>query len=384
EQAKVKGLDVTDICTSPKTYQIEDAGQYVVTIFAVHESSGTTGLPIQIEFGIGTGGQPYPNANANFGTGGMVPENALLSEQVGDLFSVSIPQGFHLVSRTSTFDTPGFLTYQFINGGYAVDSAMPYAYRCSQEQEQFTTIDQLVMSSGASFEYCTKTPSLAWNSPATPIGNQFRWDTMSTMSYNSIVIASDNSLKDRRPQGAAKPTMAKLSANVFTNVTGVANDSFSRMFATELNQTVSRMNVSCAGQKPVFLGNAMIFEGYFQWNPVMSPLFGCVTKRNSQWYVEIGAFPMDQNRAILPNQGWTPWIGQDFGNTRAAEIVVEVGPFPYAPAPESVAPDAQALMLQNMKKLLPSPAMDPVTPIITPGPNPCNPCEPRRRFWNRH
>lgn len=372
ETADSKGQGVSSACTSPKVIQVQQAGQYYLTVFAVQDASQQIGNPTQLSFvvggpgqnsgqgGQGNGGQGnggFGGGSGGFGggqSGGGIA--APTAQQVGDMFAVNVPQGFHMIYRSSTFDTPGRLNFQFINGGAAVDSAAPYAYDCLQTPSQFQTMQTLRSGSGQAIPYCNMSPSIAFNSPAHPIFNSFRWDNMSMISYNAMAIASDSSLGNTgmAPGSVMQPSMAKLYTNVFTNVTGASNDQFQNMFATELNATVSRLNIACAGQQPQYLGNAAIFQGYFSFSLASAPLFGCLTQRNLQWYVEIAAFPIDTNMQILPQQGWGQWIGQSFANKRAAEIVVELGPYPQAVLPISVAPDAQNLMVQNIKKLLPS------------------------------
>lgn len=447
ETAQTRDTAIYEVCSSPKAIQVQQPGQYFFTVMAVHEASGTIGMPTQISFTVGGSGngqnngqnpnciptnngqqgsfgngqfdgfgQQMNNGQGSFGNRGGRPGNRQgqfgqngnrpgnmgpinnngqdpncipgnggvigggqsgipggiglpmgTAQQVGDMFTVNVPQGFHMVYRSSTFDTPGYLNFQYIEGGRARDTAAPYAYSCQASGTQFQTIEQLMMPSGQTMEYCNMTPPLAFNSPADPIFNSFRWMNMNTMSYNSIALASDNSLANANAPIAAQPTMAKLYVNVFTNVSGIPSTPHQAAFANELSQTVSRLEIACAGQTPQYMGDAAIFQGYFAWQVAATPLFGCVTPRNNQWYVEVAAFPIDQNMSILPAQGWGSWIGQSFANKRAAEIVVEIGPFPYAPAPISVAPDAQAIMVQNIKKLLPS---------ALPGPGYNNPTGP--------
>jgi hypothetical protein len=392
EQISNKNTNVFEECQTPKTYQILQEGTYAVTIFAVHTPTNIQGEPTQIEFSVGQSGggsgggfsgQPnciptsaYPCAPGN-GLGGFQDE--LLSQQVGDMLSVNIPQGFHMVHRTSTFDNPGYLNFQFINGGRSRDRAAPFTYTCN-ESANFETLEQLVMPSGRTLDYCNITPSISWNSPADPIFNSFRWLNMSTLSYNSISLASDESLIGLNNAAQNQPVLGKLSVNVFSNLQGTNATNFETQFATELNQTVSRMNVACAGQVPQYLGNAAVFQDYFQWSPVATPLFGCTTLRNNKYFVQVGAFPLEQNVSILPGAGWAPWIRQSFSNVRAAEIVVEIGPFAYAPSPLSVAQDAQALMVQNIKKLLPT--VSPIPAPIDTRPDCGNRCG-RRPFWRR-
>lgn len=369
-----------ETCSSPKVIQVQQPGQYYFTVFAVHDASNTIGASTELSFVVGangsiTGGmsgageQGQGQGGVIGGGGGVVigggniggmPGSA--AQQVGDMFAVNIPQGFHMIYRSSTFDIPGSLRYQYIDGGRQVDTAAPYAYSCAASsssglQNPFTYQSpiQLLNGSGQAMPYCDITPPLNWNAPADPLANPFRYMTMNMLSYNGIALASDSTLSPSGPApGIMQPSMAKLYANVFTNVSGTASSPFLAPFATELNATVSRMAVACAGEPPQYLGNAAIFQGYFSFQLASTPLFGCTVRRNLQWYVEIAAFPIDSNMSIAPSQGWGGWIGQSFANKRAAEIVVELGPYPVMPNPVGVAPAAQDLMVQNIKKLLPS------------------------------
>lgn len=384
-------------CTSPYTVPAQQAGQYTLTVFAVHDATQTTGAPTQLTFVVGNNGQvtgipagqvgqgqngqgqigqgggqmgqgQIGQGGVGGGMGGMGPMSAS-AQQVGDMFTVNVPQGFHMVYRTSTFDTPGMLNFQYINGGRATDAAAPYPFNCqtpesSQYQQygsqnniapQFQMLQTATSGSGQQLQYCSITPTLNWNSSNDPVLNSFRWMNMNTMSYNAMAMASDNSLASANaPIGSMQPAMAKMYVNVFTNVSGLPTSAAQSPFTNEMSSTVSRLNVACAGQTPQYMGNAAIFQGYFNFQLAATPLFGCVTPRNNQWYVEVGAFPMEQNMPILATAGWGNWIGQSFANTRAAEIVVELGPYPNAVLPISVAPDAQSLMVQNIKKLLPT------------------------------
>lgn len=370
-------------CTSPVTFPIQRAGQYFISIGAQIPDSNVPveGVVLSAVVGPVNGGASGGVGGAGAGGGGQGPgpgnpgqvtcggmpcfpgggngQTAMpVMQQVGDLFSVTIQPGFHMVSRTSTFDTPGFLNYKIINGGKRRDSAFPYAYDCVQPGAQFESIESIMMPKGR-LDYCDITPPLSWNSGGNPVFNTFRWATMGTMSYNSIAIASDNSLSGFNGSGPVEPAMAKLYVNVFTNVRGRDTNNFQEIFATELCETVSRLKTACAGMPIEFLGNAPAFQGFFEGTAAEVPLFGCTVQRQGAFFVEIGAFPTDRVSSYMPASGhrnpWTRWISQRFTDTRAAEIVVELGPYPVAPIPMMVANSAQGLMLQSLQKLTPNP-----------------------------
>ena len=273
--------------------------------------------------------------------------------QVGDLFLVSVNPGQHIVYRSSTFDQPGYLKFRMIDATMR-DTAAPYPLNCRQNAN-FEELVPDISPAGRPLSYCEITPPVAFNAPGDPMYNAFRWMTMNTMSYNSLLIASDNSLAPAtNQQGAIQPPLSKLYINVFTNVAGLppANQQ-QAAFTNELSQTVSRLQISCGSQTPQYLGNAAIFQGYFAWSVAVSPIFGCVNPRGGKWYVDVAAFPMDQVSPISPNYGWNSWINQDFANRRAAEIVAELGPYDYAPVPAQIAPEAQQMMVNQIKRLTP-------------------------------
>ena len=205
-------------------------------------------------------------------------------------------------------------------------------------------------ASGAQLNYCVQTPPVQMNAPADPFYNTFRWSNMNTMSYNSLAIASDTSL-GRRVLGGPQPTLAKMFINVFTNPNQVIHSGFQAPFATELSQTASRLQLSCGSQAIQYLGDAVTHQGFYSWSVAVTPLFGCVNPRGGRWFVDIAAFPLEQVTSLLPSVGWNSWITQGFASQRAAEIVVEIGPFDYAPLPMSVAQDAQAMMASQIRKL---------------------------------
>jgi hypothetical protein len=273
--------------------------------------------------------------------------------QVGDLFLVSVNPGQHIVYRSSTFDQPGYLKFRMIDGSMR-DAAAPYPLNCRQNAN-FEELVPDVSPAGRPLTYCEITPPVAFNAPGDPLFNSFRWMTMNTMSYNSLLIASDNSLGvGATNSNGSQPPLSKLFINVFTNVAGLppANQQ-QAAFTNELSQTVSRLQISCGSQTPQYLGNAAIFQGYFSWSVAVSPLFGCVNPRGGKWYVDIAAFPLDQVSPIAPSFGWNTWINQGFANRRAAEIVAELGPYDYAPVPAQVAPEAQQMMVNQIKRLTP-------------------------------
>ena len=266
------------------------------------------------------------------------------------MFLVSVPLGMHTVYQSSTFDQPGFLKFRMIDGGALMDNAAPYPYRCGQGAFERLVPD--MSPSGQLLNYCELTTAINYLDPANPWTNSFRFMNMNTMSYNSLAIASDNSLGGAVSAGAS-PVLGKMYVNVFTNPTGDAGG-YQSPFSNELSQTVSRLQISCGAQTPQYLGDAPTFQGFFAWSVAVTPLFGCVNPRGGQWYVDIAAFPMDQVTPLLPSSGWGPWINQNFHNLRAAEILSEIGPFIQPPIPRMVAPDAQAMMVQHIKKLLPN------------------------------
>ncbi len=472
ETSQNAGTAVFEDCVSPKVIQLQQAGQYYFTVMAVHEASGTVGMPTMISFTVGgsgagqtnclpsgqqqigngqqygngqvagypqqgqygngqqqaggfgqnlntglfgnnqggmygrqMGGQ-YPNGQMgqqygngsqrggrqpNYGRPGRpnngqpnngpipdcIPNNGQgipgggmngggvvsgpVVKQVGDMFSVNVPNGFHMVSRSSTFDNTGTLNFQYIEGGQARDTAAPFSYSCKASGTQFQTLQELQMPAGP-VQYCNMTPPILFNSPGDPLYNTFRFMTMNMMSYNSIVLSSDNSLVSASAPINPQAAMAKLYINVFTNVNGAMGSPFQNAFATELSQTVSRLNMACAGQPIQYLGEAPTYEGFYSWQVAAFPLFGCAVMREGQWYAEIGAFPLDQNMTFIPSlvasgqpdTNWSSWITQSFTNKRAAEIVVEIGPYAQSnpPSPRYVVREAVPIMASNIKKLL--------------------------------
>ncbi len=342
--ARATGVEPTDICTSPKTIESLPDGQYKMKIVAVEATSGKTENPTIVSFSIGAaqGGQ---GGGPVVGPGGSGARPVM--EQVGDLFLVTVPQGMHKVYSASTFEQPGFVKFRMIDASMR-DTAAPYPLACRPG----ASFEQLVLDvspAGAQLNYCEQTPPILMNAPADPFYNTFRWSNMNTMSYNSLAIASDSSLGGVAP-GAPPQTLAKMFINVFTNPNQNHNG-FQAPFATELNQTASRLQLSCGSQNIQYLGDAVTNQGYYSWSVAVAPLFGCVNPRGGRWYVDIAAFPLEHVTSLLPSIGWNGWISQGFASQRAAEIVVEIGPFDYAPLPMSVSRQAQELMSQHIRKL---------------------------------
>ncbi|MCX6116898.1 MAG: hypothetical protein NT027_05110 [Proteobacteria bacterium] len=357
ERRSSQGTALAEACTSPKVLNLTQDGQFTFTVFAVHTETGSTGLSNSVDIAVGNaivsnGGTAGGGSTGGGSTGGSISGGGSMqpvSMQVGDMFNVTVPEGFHMVYRSSTFDEPGRLQLQIIDGGYTVDNAAPYHYSCQVSDRRMT----MMTSAGDSIKYCQARPSINFNASGDPFFNTFRWDSQNMISYNGIMISSDSSLEVSDIIGAQDPSMARMSINVFSNVNGLQNGGFNK-FATELSHTSSRLGESCFGQSIQYLGNAAIMQGFFHWDIAAAPLFGCVSARNNQWYAVIGAMPIERQLSINPQMTWAGWMGQSFANTRAAEIVVEIGPFNFAPVPMSIAPDAQNIMVQNIKKLMPS------------------------------
>jgi hypothetical protein len=367
EKAGSSGTNLAQECKSPMTLTLPGNGQYTLTVFAVQTATNSIGVPSTLEFNVG------PISQTGTGVPVIVSKPEL---QVGDMFKVTVPAGFHTVYRSTTFDTPGRVKFQLLAGGSQVDEAAPYAY--GQRTADFSDtvmnpfacesgdreLRSTTLASGGKLRYCEMTPSIAANAPADPFYNRFRWDNQSMISYNSVLISSDSSLMNTPELGQnSAVSMASMYVNVFSNVTGNPQGP-AGFFATELSQTASRLHTVCYGQAIQYLGNAPIFQGYFNYNIASAPLFGCVVPRNGQWFIEVASMPIDTQMAIDPSNGYAPWMCQNFTNVRAAEIVVEFGPFSYAPVPGSVAPDAQNIMVSNIKKLLPNAQPGPGMPVL--------------------
>lgn len=362
ERSGSTGTVVAQSCTSPYLLKTQGEGQYTFTVYAAHSSSPAVGNSSQVSFTVGsgyyngTGGNPsggytgggYGGGNYSGAAGGYGSQGI----QVGDMLLVTVPSGMHTVYRSSTFDQPGYLKFRMIDASMH-DSAAPYPMSCRQNQN----FEQLVPDyspAGRQLSYCEVTPPIAPNSAGDPFYNAFRWMNMNTMSYNSLAIASDGTLGAQgTPQQMNGPTLSRMYVNVFTNMSGQPVTQAQSMFTNEFSQTVSRLQISCGSQSIQYLGSAATFQGYFNWSVAVSPLFGCVNPRGGKWYVNVGTFPMDQITPMVPSCGWNCWAGQNFTNRRAAEIVAEIGPFDYPPAPMGLAPDAQRMMLQHIKRLTP-------------------------------
>lgn len=357
DRAGSTGTSLAQDCASPYQVKAPADGQYTFTVYASHASSSSISNLSQVTFSIGNGygsGQPGNGGISVGGTsiGGSVGPQSI---QVGDLFMVTVPVGMHMVYRASTHEYTGYQKFKMIDR--RMDNAAPFPLNCGQNMEMQVTE---MSPAGRALNYCEMTPSISYNAEGSPYNNQYRFITMNTMSYNSLQIASDSTLVQaaNSPQHAGPSELSKLSINVFTNPNlqnRPANNQWQAQFATEFSQTVSLLQITCGGQNIQYMGNAASFQGYFNWSVAVSPLFGCVYPRNGKYFVSVGTFPMDRVGQYVPGPqcDWNCWSAQNFGNVRAAEIVVEMGPFSYPPATVGLAPQAQGLMLQNIKKLTP-------------------------------
>lgn len=295
------------------------------------------------------------NDEGSFGNPGSHTGSDVMNEiQVGDMFSLNMPKGFHLVHSASTFTEPGQLYLTFINGGRAVDSASPFIKRCD-DRSQSEYVERLTMSSGRSLDYCVSNPSINFSAPADPIFNEYRWINR-LMSYNSVTIASDSTLKSRSSSNVYGPSMAKMSVNVFSNPSGQIRSQEDHIFATEMSQTSSILTTSCFGQMIQPLGNAAIFQGIFNGQLGGAPLFGCTVIKNNAAYVYVGAFLTEVQLPLTGTVSFDQFFTPAIASARGAEVVVEIGPYPRNAAPivQTVASDAQGLMVANLKKIMPS------------------------------
>lgn len=86
-----------------------------------------------------------------------------------------------------------------------------------------------------------------------------------------------------------------------------------------------------------------------------SHLYGCPSKRNGKTYVNVAAFVVDQVNPLnqMPNCDWRCLREQSMANQRAAEIVVEFGPFDQEVTSRGQVRRAQELMMSHIRKLTP-------------------------------
>ena len=336
-------------CPSPFKTSLSKVGSFTFSVQAVSET-GTMGAPITVPFSVVAA--PVPNNQQVQNVPGASAAPQYVSFPVGQMYRATLPQGFHMVYRTSTWDQVGWLNLDMIDSDATPDLAAPHPISCANPRPGLSP-------NRAALQYCSVTPAINWNAPGNPFTNMFRFNEMGMMSYNSIALASDSSLQ-QVPIGGAMPYTEKLYVNVFSNISGQPSNAFAAQFSTEFSQTVSRLQIACGGPQNIQpLAVAPISQGFFFATATASPLFGCVTQRNNGYYVEIGAFPVEHQLPILPAQGWAAWSGQSFANVTAAEIVVEMGPYgvgPSAvgPAPMTVAPQAQQLMINTLSQLRPT------------------------------
>lgn len=338
EMAGRSGTVQPQDCSSPFIVETQQPGQYRFTVFAVHPQSSVSGHAAQTTFAVGQ----YPGGLGNSGVRGQAPE-----VQVGDLFLVTIPSGMHVVYRTSTFDQPGAIRRRMIDASMG-DSAAPYPISCAQGMTA-TNFQQMVPDvtpMGQQLQYCETSLPMNYNAPS-----DF------TMSYNSLGLSSDTSLGS---QGMANQNPAevpsKLYVNVFTQIPGVPpTNQFTGMFTNEFSATASRMQLSCGMNPPEYLGTAQIFQGYYAGQMAASHLYGCPSMRNGKSYINVAAFVVDQVNPLsrIPNCDWRCLREQNLRNQRAAEIVVEFGPFHNEVTARGQVRQAQEIMMNHIRKLTP-------------------------------
>jgi len=338
EQAGRAGTVQAEDCSSPYVLRTEQSGQYRFTVYAVHPNSNVSGHAAQASFAVGqySGGGINPSS---------YPDHA--SEvQVGDLFLVDVPRGMHTVYRTSTFDQPGAIRRRMIDGSMG-DTAAPYPVSCGQGMSggNFQQLVPDVSPMGQQLQYCETSLPLNYNAPS-----DF------TMSYNSLALASDTSFGLQQPNDCCGDVPSKLYINVFTQVPGVAPmNQFNATFTNEFNATASRMQLSCGMNAPEYLGTAQIFQGYYAGQMAGSHLYGCPSKRNGKTYINVAAFVVDQVNPLnrIPTCDWRCLQAQNMANQRAAEIVVEFGPFNDEVTARGQVRKAQELMMRHIRKLTP-------------------------------
>jgi hypothetical protein len=199
---------------------------------------------------------------------------------------------------------------------------------------------------GQQLQYCETSMPLNYNAPS-----DF------TMSYNSLGLATDDSFGPRQPESWRYEVPSRMYINVFTQVPGVRpTNQFNAMFTNEFSATASRMQLSCGMNPPEYLGTAQIFQGYYAGQMAGSHLYGCPSKRNGATYINVAAFVMDQvnpSTRMPPNCDWRCLREQNMTNQRAAEIVVEFGPFPDEVTARGQVRKAQELMMNHIRKLTP-------------------------------
>ncbi len=350
EQPANSGSAGAQACTSPYTVRAQADGQYTFTVYATHSSSSVVGNASQVTFTVGAG---YGSGSGSGGYGGGVSTNGQVSisnqtYQVGDLLMVNIPAGMHMVYH-SQFIGSGFPKFRIIDGTMN-DAAAPYPMYCRPQQSGERIIQDRTLT-GIPVNYCEMSQFISPNSPGSPGENQFRWMNMNTMSYNSLAMASDATLGRGSQPRLDNESVAGMYVNVFTNMAGRPSTQAQAPFTNEFSQTVSRLQMNCGSEPIRFIGVAPIWQGYFNGTIAVNPMFACTHPRDGKWYVSVGSFPMDRYIPTAPNCDWSCWSRQNFTNVRAAEIVVEYGPYEVQQDPVPYARKAQDTMLGNLRKL---------------------------------
>jgi hypothetical protein len=338
EQAGRAGTVQPRDCSSPYRVDISKPGQYRFTVFAVHPQSSVSGHPAQVTYAVGQ------SSGGGLGPSGVSGQGSEV--QVGDLFLVGIPQGMHVVYRTSTFDQPGAIRRRMIDASMG-DTAAPYPLNCGQtgNPADFQQLVPDVTPMGQQLQYCETSLPLNYNVPS-----DF------TMSYNSLGLSSDASLSSQPMVDVFGDVPSRLYINVFTQIPGVRpTNQFNSMFTNEFSATASRMQLSCGMNPPEYLGTAQIFQGYYAGQMGASHLYGCPSKRNGKTYVNVAAFVVDQVSPLnqMPNCDWRCLREQNMANQRAAEIVVEFGPFDQEVTSRGQVRRAQEIMMNHIRKLTP-------------------------------
>lgn len=342
DQSGSVGANAAQTCTSPYTVRPQTEGQYTFTVYAVHSSSGAVGNASQVNFTYGAG---YPTNNGPMPTGNT---GSYQNYQVGDLLMVNVPYGMHMVYHSQFLGT-GFPKFRIIDGSMN-DSAAPYPIYCRQQQTGERLIQDRTLT-GMPVNYCEMSQFINPNSPGSPMENQFRWMNMNTMAYNSFAMASDATLGRGNMARLDNESLAGMYVNVFTNMTGRPLTQAQAPFTNEFSQTVSRLQMNCGSEPIRYIGTAPIWQGYFNGTIAVNPMFGCTHARDGKWFVSIGSFPMDRYIPTSPTCDWNCWSRQNFTNVRAAEIVVEYGPYEVQQDPVPYARKAQDTMLNNLRKL---------------------------------
>jgi hypothetical protein len=339
EQSGRTGTTQPEDCSSPYVVDVQEAGQYRLTVYAVHPQATVPGHAAQVNFAVG-----------QVAGGGMGSTNYAQKAvvQVGDLFLVTVPRGMHTVYRTSTFDQPGTIKRRMIDASMG-DTASPYPVSCGQGANSaagtFQSMVPDVSPMGQQLQYCETSMPVNYNAP----GDY-------TMSYNSLALSTDASFGPQVQNNCCGDVPSSMYINVFTQVPGARPlNQFQAQFSNEFRATASRMQLSCGANLPEYLGTAEIFQGYYAGQSAGSNLFGCTSKRNGKTYVNVAAFLIDQVNPVnrVPTCDWRCMQAQGLSNQRAAEIVVEFGPFNDEVTARGQVRKAQELMRNSIQKVTP-------------------------------